>query len=189
MAKSAIDTTTELELTDNLHRAIDHAFSEARSDMQDEHGLIPFTIICTSDGFDVADHPGASEQEVYESVKSLLAREMPEAYVLTYDGYVETDDGRGDALLCEAAKRGDMEAYLLALPYEQDEEGVIAFAPAFLSAGTARQLYPRGTRPIVSGLVALADERLRAEEGEGASGASPANTVLDAPAGSPSSNE
>lgn len=154
--------TVELKLTDNLRRAIEHAFDEARESIQDDGAMLPFTIMCTSDGFDVADHPGDSAQAVYESVKTLLAREMPEAYAFAYDGYVETDEGRSDAILCEAAMRGDAEAYLLALPYGRDEQGSFEFAPAFLSAGNARQLYPRGTKPIVSGLVALAAERQRA---------------------------
>ena len=164
MADTKASATIELKLTENLRRAIEHAFDEARESMREEGGMMPFTIMCTSDGFDVADHPGSSTQEIYESVKTLLAQEMPEAYAFTYDGYVETDDGRRDAILCEAAKRGDMEAYLLALPYGCSIDGVYSFAPAFLSAGTARPLYPHGTKPIVSGMVALADERRRAEE-------------------------
>lgn len=161
---TASAATTELKLTDNQRRAIEHAFEEARESIQDEGGMLPFTIMCTADGFDVADHPGNSTQEIYESVKTLLAQEMPEAYAFAYDGFVETDAGRSDAILCEAARRGDMEAYLLARPYEKDESGAFHFAPSFLSAGTARPLYPRGTKPIVSGLVALADERQRAAE-------------------------
>ena len=165
MAETAATVaTTELKLTDNQRRAIEHAFEEARESISEESGMLPFTIMCTSDGFDVADHPGDSSQEVYESVKTLLAQEMPEAYAFAYDGYVETDAGRSDAILCESARRGDMEAYLLALPYVQDEEGAFSFAPSFLSAGSARPLYPHGTKPIVSGLVALADERQRAAE-------------------------
>ena len=164
MADTKASATVELKLTENLRRAIEHAFDEACESIQEEGGMTPFTIMCTSDGFDVADHPGNSTQEIYESVKTLLAQEMPEAYAFTYDGYVETDDGRHDAILCEAVKRGDMEAYLLALPYSCATDGTYSFAPAFLSAGTARPLYPHGTKPIVSGMVALADERRRAEE-------------------------
>lgn len=168
---AASAATTELKLTDNQRRAIEHAFEEARESIHDEGGMLPFTIMCTADGFDVADHPGNSTQEIYESVKTLLAQEMPEAYAFAYDGFVETDAGRSDAVLCESARRGDMEAYLLALPYAQSEDGVFDFAPSFLSAGTARPLYPHGTKPIVSGLVALADERQRAVEAAGSDAA------------------
>lgn len=171
--------TVELHLTDNLRRAIEHAFAEARTCLAEDGALLPFTIICTSDGFDVADHPGDEPDAVYDSVKTLLAQEMPEAYVFAYDGFVETDAGRGDAILCEAARRGEMEAYLLALPYQAGEEGY-EFAPAFLSAGTARPLYPHGTKPIVSGLVALAEERRQAEELAAAQAASTAQPSEDA---------
>ena len=169
---SASAATIELKLTDNQRRAIEHAFEEARESIQDEGGMLPFTIMCTADGFDVADHPGNSTQEIYESVKTLLAQEMPEAYAFAYDGFVETDAGRSDAILCEAARRGDMEAYLLAMPYTRDAGGAFSFAPSFLSAGTARPLYPHGTKPIVSGLVALADECQRAAEADSTGAAS-----------------
>ena len=172
MADTEASATIELKLTENLRHAIEHAFEEAEASIREEGGMLPFTIMCTSDGFDVADHPGNSTQEIYESVKALLAREMPEAYAFAYDGYVETDAGRGDAILCEAAKRGDMEAYLLAVPYERDDEGGFTFASTFLSAGTARPLYPHGTKPIVSGLIALAEERQCAAESAAETGES-----------------
>lgn len=154
----AESTTAELMLTESLRVAIDHAFREGRACLDEDGGLVPFTIICTSDGYDIADHPGASAPDIYASVRTLIAREMPEAYAFVYDGFVETDEGRRDALICEAAKRGDAEAYLLAELY-REAEGGIAFDDAYVSVGAARQLYPLGTKPIVSGLMALEEER------------------------------
>ena len=115
--------TAELMLTEPLRIAIDHAFREAQTCLREDGSLVPFTIICTSDGYDIADHPGASTDEIYESVRTLMAREIPPAYAFVYDGFVDTDEGRRDALICEAAKRGDATAYLLAQLYTAGEDG------------------------------------------------------------------
>lgn len=157
--------TAELMLTEPLRIAIDHAFREAQTCLREDGSLVPFTIICTSDGYDIADHPGTSTDEIYESVCTLMAREIPPAYAFVYDGFVDTDEGRRDALICEAAKRGDATAYLLAQLYTAGEDG-LAFDDAYVSVGTARQLYPRGTKPIVSGLAALEEERAAANDAD-----------------------
>lgn len=162
------DATAELLLTDNLRSALDSAFNEGEECIREDGGMSAFSIICTSDGFVVNDHVGDDEHEIYDSVRAMLAQEMPESYVFSYDGYVDLEDGRHDALVCEVAKRGDKEAYLLAKTYERTEDDW-AFDPSYSSIGTTETLYPKGTKPIVSGLVQL--ERERRERGEFEAGA------------------
>lgn len=166
MSATTNPSEASLELTDSLRTAIDHAFSDARECIEQDGGMVPFSIICTSDGFVSSEHGGADVDAVYESVRALLAREMPESYVFCYDGYVELDTGRAEAIIAEVAKRGDDAAYLLAEPYEVREDGSRAFTEGYASAGEAEPLYPVGTKPIVSGLVQLAAERRAAADGE-----------------------
>lgn len=160
----------ELMLTDSMRVALDHAFADARECLEADGGMVPFSVLCTSDGFDVSEHPGDTVDDVYISMKTLLAREMPEAYVFSYDGFVELVGGREEAIICEVARRGDAQATILAQTYAV-HDGSYEFAPAFAYAGEAPQLYPSGTKPIVSGLVALAAEREAAAQEAGASDA------------------
>ena len=146
-------STTEVMLTDSQRTALDHALADARECLERDGGMCPFSVLCTSDGFVVTDHPGEGVDDIYNSVRALLAQELPEAYVLCYDGFVDLDSGRTDAIVCEIARRGEAFATLLAQVYEV-EDGVYHFADAPASAGTAKPLYPRGTKPIVSGLAA-----------------------------------
>lgn len=155
---------TEVMLTDSQRTALDHALADARECLERDGGMCPFSVLCTSDGFVVTDHPGEGVDDIYNSVRALLAQELPEAYVLCYDGFVDLDSGRTDAIVCEIARRGEAFATLLAQVYEV-EDGVYHFADAPASAGTAKPLYPRGTKPIVSGLVEQASER--AEDASG----------------------
>lgn len=157
--------TGKLQLTDSLRTALDHALADARSCLERDGAMTPFSIICTSDGYEVSDHVGDDVDAIYESARTLVAREMPEAYVFGYDGFVETAAGRREAVIVELARRGDGEARLLALIYDL-EDGAYSFADDPVLVGAAETLYPAGTRPIVSGLVELARERAAAAEGE-----------------------
>ena len=87
----------------------------------------------------------------------LLAMDMPEGYVLCYDGFVEMDEGTVDAVIVEAADRGVPAADCLALLYTE-QDGIYTFENDYGYAGNVAQLYPAGTKPIVSGLKVLADE-------------------------------
>ena len=113
-------STTEVMLTDSQRTALDHALADARECLERDGGMCPFSVLCTSDGFVVTDHPGEGVDDIYNSVRALV--------------------------------------------YEV-EDGVYHFADAPASAGTAKPLYPRGTKPIVSGLVEQASER--AEDASG----------------------
>ena len=156
--QSPVPDERELKLTEALRTALDHAFFEAKTELEEDGCVTPFSILATSDGYVVTDHPGEDVDAIYDSVAMLLARELPEAYTFTYDGYIELDDGRHEAVICELAHRGDELASILALPYEVTQDG-----PAFwddpIFAGPAEPLYPAGTQPIVSGAVKLAAQR------------------------------
>lgn len=165
MNKGIASGSFELMLTDSMRVALDHAFADARECLEADGVMVPFSVLCTSDGFDVSEHPGETVDDVYASMKSLVAREMPEAYVFSYDGFVEVVGGREEAIICEVARRGDEQATILAQTYTVSD-GSYEFAPSFAYAGETPQLYPSGTKPIVSGLVALAAEREAAAKGD-----------------------
>ncbi len=146
-----------LNLSENMTHAIDYAFKEAQQYLTSGIGIAPFTVTIVDGGFEVDDHSGNAEDDVYESVKMQLAQDMPEGYVLCYDGYADTDDGRRDAIIVEACERGDVTAYALALLYTLDA-GEYTFEAGYGYAGLKPQLYPAGTKPVVSGMSALSEE-------------------------------
>lgn len=161
---NAMDQVT-LQISDNAQQALNFAFNEAQQRLNTMGQFDPFTVTVVDEGVEVNDHPASSPEGVRESVKMLVAQDMPEAYVLCYDGDVETDDGTLDCIVAEVADRGSADAYILVLLYTKDAEG-FTFEADFVYAGPAPTLYPAGTKPIVSGLVAL-----QREEGVAADGA------------------
>lgn len=157
-----------IDVSDNTMKAVDLAFQEAQSYLTSGMGLAPFTVSAIDEGLEVDDQSAETPDDVYESVKMLLAANMPEGYALAYDGYVDTEDGERDAIVVEVADRGSVSAYVLAMPYVLDG-GEYVFDANYAYVATTNQLYPAGTKPIVSGMSALSDEdraALAAEEAE-----------------------
>lgn len=133
--------TAELEVTDDMRRAIDYAFAQARVGMEADGGISPFSVVCSGDGYVVTEHAGTTTDAVYDSVTKRLEELDPDSYALAYDGFVETDQRTRDAILVEAAKRGDDSAYLLALPYTRAGDSVV-FDDSYVFVGPTSQLYP-----------------------------------------------
>lgn len=154
-----------LDISERLSRAVDFAFKEAQEQLSSGAGLAPFTVTVVDDGLEINDQSGNAVDDVYENVKTLLAGDMPEAYALCYDGYVETDEGQRDAIVVEAADRGAARATALAMIYT-NEDGEYVFEANYGYAGSQPQLYPFGTKPITSGMSALSEEDLAAMEAE-----------------------
>ena len=144
-----------LKVSESVRETIEAAFEEAQKRLTARpSGFDPFTVTAVDGGLEYNDHPCATPTAVRESVKMLLAQDMPEGYSLCYDGYVYTDDGNKDAIIVEAAGRGSEKAYCLALLYTRDPSSV-TFETDYAYACDMEQLYPAGTKPIVSGLATL----------------------------------
>ena len=179
-----------LQISENVRKAMDYAFDEAQQRLISmNQSFDPFTVTVVDAGLEVNDHPAETAEAVRESVKMLLAQDMPEGYALCYDGWVDTDDGHLDAIIVEVADRGNEDAFILALIYTV-AEGEYTFEADYGYAGPVAPLYPAGTKPIVSGLAALEAEEAAAQaandtqaedtQAEGADQGAPASS--DAPA-------
>lgn len=153
----------KLTISDSVAQAMESAFEEAQARLTSGMaGFDPFTVTVVDGGLEFNDHPCESPEAVHESVRMLLAMDMPEGYALCYDGYVEMDEGPVDAIIVEVADRGVATAECLALIYT-NEDGVYTFETDYGYAGPIDQLYPAGTKPIVSGLRALEEEEALAD--------------------------
>lgn len=147
-----------LQISENVQKAMEFAFDEAQGRLTSmRQSFDPFTVTVVDEGLEVNDHPAETPSDVRDSVKMLLAQDMPEGYVFCYDGWVDTDDGRLDAVIAEVADRGAAEAFMLALIYTM-EDGEYTFETDYGYAGPVASLYPAGTRPIVSGLTAIQED-------------------------------
>jgi len=120
-----IDEEEVVEISDSLEKIALYAFDEARQKLEEAGEFAPFTILLQGDNLYIETHPGDDTAECFESARKtvLAAQDAIESYVFCYDGYVEMDEGEHDAIIAEAADRGQEEAFALCLHYHEDGEG------------------------------------------------------------------
>lgn len=111
-----------VEISDSLEKIALYAFDEARQKLEEAGDFAPFTVLLQGENLYIETHPGDDAQECFESARKtvLAAQDAVESYVFCYDGYVDLDEGEHDAIIAEAADRGQEQAYALCLLYHED---------------------------------------------------------------------
>ncbi len=123
------------EIPEILEKALLYSLEEAKKKLNDKKDVVPFTSLVVRENLFIETHPANSSEECFN-----LARHTVEgarganAYALCYDGYVDTDEGRKDAIIAEGGVPGVDEGYAVGYLYTIDEEGTITFddEPAFI---------------------------------------------------------
>lgn len=132
----------ELSEEDPIERAVFIALDEASSKL-DEHGFFePFIIIVEGDDLQIEELDGDEEDEIVAAARmtAMQMRASSDAYILTYDGFVDLDDGRSDAIIVEYARTGEQQADVLAwLYYTHDDH--IHFQDPLYNLGEYPSLY------------------------------------------------
>lgn len=136
----------DLNFKDSTLVAVEYAFNEAELKLSETGELVPFTVVVSQGGMEIDDHAESGVDEVYASARATIKDKNPESYVFCYDGYVTTDDGDVDAIVCEVADKGADEAEVLAVLYSYNTEpgedaGSFVFEELFGYAGTAKTLF------------------------------------------------
>ncbi|MCL2632793.1 MAG: hypothetical protein FWD45_06915 [Coriobacteriia bacterium] len=132
----------ELNEDDPVERAVFIALDEAANKLDEQGDFEPFLIIVQGDEIHIEEQEGDDEEEVIAAARQtvLQMQHVADAYILTYDGFVDLDDGRSDAIIVEFARAGDEEAQVLAwLYYTHDDH--LHFQDPLYSLGAYPSLY------------------------------------------------
>ena len=89
-------------------------------------GSVPFTVLAVKDNLFIETHPGDTAEACYASARHTVAGARgATAYVLCYDGYVETDDGNRDCIIAEGGMPGEEEGFAVGYLYRKVGEVTI----------------------------------------------------------------
>jgi hypothetical protein len=142
------DASAFLDDNDPKDKIVLYALDEARIKLEQNGEFEPFTVVLHDDDLFVESHPGEDVSECFNSAKQTLAEmeTLADAYVLAYDGYVQSDDGDLDALIVERGLKEADAAEAFALIYELDEQGdgSLTFEESIFSLGEAPSLFSSG---------------------------------------------
>lgn len=116
-----------VEISDSLEKIALYAFDEAQQKLEEAGDFTPFTVLLQGENLYIETQPGDDAPECFESARKtvLAAQDAVESYVFCYDGYVDLDEGEHDAIIAEAADRGQDQAYALCLLYHRDGDTLV----------------------------------------------------------------
>ena len=109
-------TDSSEQLQDLAWQALDHAVNS----LDGGGPLIPFALVASDKGIQLARFAAESLEEGLEGGRAVLANLSPEEgnmVALAYDGYLTRDNVRSDAVLVEAQQRGMLAAASIAQMY------------------------------------------------------------------------
>ena len=116
------------EIPELLENAIVFALEEAREKLENGEDLVPFTALVVKDNLFIETHPGETAEECFNMARHTVQHAAGAgAYVLCYDGYVETDDGDVDAIIAEGGVPGEDYGYAAGILYEEGADGALEF--------------------------------------------------------------
>lgn len=117
--------TAELDEAQALDKIVLFALDEAREKLEQSGELEPFTIVLHGENLHIESHPGEDVEECFSQASQAVLNlaHVLKAYVFAYDGYINTDSGRRDAIIVERGMPKQETAQAFALLYTIDERG------------------------------------------------------------------
>ena len=132
----------ELSEEDPVERAVFIALDEAATKLDEQGEFEPFIIIVQGDEIHIEEQEGDDEDEIIAAARRTVFQmaNVADAYILAYDGYVDLEDGVGDAIIVEYARAGEEEAQVLGWLYNVHGDH-IHFEEPLYSLGTSVSLF------------------------------------------------
>ncbi|MCL2136618.1 MAG: hypothetical protein FWH40_03725 [Coriobacteriia bacterium] len=136
------DIIGELSEDDPIQRAVFIALDEAAAKLDEQGEFEPFLTIVEGDEIHIEEQEGYTDEEIIESARQTVFQmeKVADAYILTYNGYIEMDEGDKDAIIVEYALAGEDEANVIAWVYQQHDEH-FHFEEPLYSLGTSPSLF------------------------------------------------
>lgn len=119
------------------------AIDDAQNRLEVGADIIPSTSLIMGDKVLIETHVGTTEECFASAENTVTGARGAAAYAFCYDGYIDTDAGQKDAIICEGGIPGAEDGVALGLIYTVGEDGsytfeedvcYIAAAPNFLAS-------------------------------------------------------
>lgn len=116
------DETEVPPIDETLEVLLLQSIDEAQQRMEQGQEIVPFTSILNGETVTEETHTGETDECLASARATVRGFEGAIAYTLCYDGYIETDDGRKDAIIAEGAMAAGGEGVAVGLIYEEGDD-------------------------------------------------------------------
>lgn len=120
--------TDTVEIPLILENVLRYSLNEARKRMEDGEPVEPFTALAVGETlfFEVQD--GNTPDECFAKARATVRNAQgAKTYGFCYDGFVDLETGRADALIAQGGMPGEPYGYAIGLIYRTDSEGKLVF--------------------------------------------------------------
>ncbi len=122
------------DIPENLTNNIVYALGEGKKILETAvhgEGFAPFTAIVAGDQVLMEAYVADDADDAFNAaVDKVKSTEGAVSYAFCYDGFVETEAGERDVVICEGALPGEETGFAIALPYRTSgdpDKGELAF--------------------------------------------------------------
>lgn len=126
MSERKIDPNiTEVpEMPQVLSSILQYVVNEGQERLDRDGDFLPFTAVAVKDTLILETVEGGTPDQMYAWAKHTVEHVRgAEAYALCYDGYLDTDQGKRDAIIGEGGVPGAVQGEAVGLVYDTNEDG------------------------------------------------------------------
>ena len=111
------------QIDEMLESLMLQVMEEAQTKMEEGKELVPMTAVVIGKSVFEETHSGDIDECFASAQDTVKGMDNAAAYCFCYDGFLESDQGDIDCIICEGGRPGDAAGIALALIYHEGEEG------------------------------------------------------------------
>lgn len=105
-----------------LQNTLSHVLEKGRKELVENGVLVPFSGILVGNQMFIEQHDGKSPRDCFAMAQHAIeGAKGAVAYGFCYDGYIDTSEGRKDAVIAEGGMAGDPKGHAIGYIYEIEQ--------------------------------------------------------------------
>lgn len=111
------------QIDPTLAKVLQYVALEGKERLKELGQLVPFTAVTVKENMFIEEMESTTSDHVFAEARHTVQNvKGADAYALCYDGYIDTDAGKKDAVIAEGGVPGEETGYAVAIVYEGEGE-------------------------------------------------------------------
>lgn len=115
----SMTTNSVPDVPQALQNTLSHVLEKGRKELTDAGVLVPFSGILVGNQMFIEQHDGKTPRDCFAMAEHAIeGAKGAVSYGFCYDGYIDTSEGRKDAVIAEGGMAGDPKGHAIGYIYE-----------------------------------------------------------------------